>query len=115
VVQLVGPAPSQVAQVPAQAEQTRSAVAEQAALSYWPAGHAPEQPRHAPPLRYLPPPHVAHAEDPAPVHVTQVASQAAHTRSADAEQAELWYWPARHAPEQATHVSGVPATRYSPD
>jgi hypothetical protein len=43
--------PVHVEQELAQAEQTRSAVLEHAALWYLPAGHAPEQPRQAPLLR----------------------------------------------------------------
>jgi hypothetical protein len=101
-----------VAQVASHAAQVRSAVELQTAVWYWPAGHAPEQATQVLPLRYVPGSQLPQAAGPAPVHVAQLASQAEHTRSAVVEQADAWYWPDGHAPEQARHA---PPLRYVPE
>jgi hypothetical protein len=70
--------------------QTRSAVAEQAALWNWPAAHAPEQVLHAPPLRYCPAPQLVHCEAPGPLHVGQLAEQLEQMRSVVVVHTALW-------------------------
>jgi hypothetical protein len=134
--------PLQVAQLASHALQTRSPVAVQLALSYWPTGQAPEQATHWPRWRYVPASQLPHtvsallvqatrATVPAeqvlhgrhapidvshwpegqlvhwsgpPLQVAQSGAQEAHTRSAVAEQAMLWYWPSGQGPEHAVQV-----------
>jgi hypothetical protein len=90
-------------------EHRRSAVAEQAADWYWPDGHAAVvQAWQLLPLKKKLLAHELQVWSLAVVQVSLVQLAIAvhdeHARSAVAEQAADWYWPAAHAPEHGTQL-----------
>jgi hypothetical protein len=101
--QSVDAPPVHVAQLDAHTAHTVSFCAVQAPLAYCPAPHV-VQVLQTPASRYRPAPQLEHCDAPAPVHVVQLASHAAQTRSPEPPHAALWYCPDAHAPEQRTQA-----------